>query len=432
VASAAVYLRPLHAPANYDEGVYLASLRELRHGASIGGSLFASQPPGFYWLLRLLGITGDSLTTFRVITVLLALCGGVAAFALGERLGGGAAGLGAAALLLIAPPWPVESSRLEADAPATTIGIAAIALAPRFPFAAGLALAAAVSVKLLAVAAVVPLALLLRRRWLPAIGGAALGSALILAPVAFHLGGVWHDAVAFHLHARDTDAPNLGANLHRIFHFLDPHTPFGLLAVTALVVEAGVTLTRMPQPWWPLWTFPPAAAVVLAAQHPLLDHHMVLLAAAWALPAGATLGAAVTLLPRRLAWAAGAIGAVALAGGLAQQWRQLAPPSPDASVSAAVQTLEQRTPPGSRVASDLPIVPYLAGRRQPPDLVDTSSVRIESGDLSRAEILRDARGTSAFVLGRELRRDRQLVAELRRRYLLRIRRGDITIFARPR
>jgi hypothetical protein len=431
-AACVVYLRPLHSGANYDEGVYLASLRELKHGATVGGTLFTSQPPGFYWFLRLLGLAGDSLTTFRVLTVVLALSACVAAFVLGRQLGGTAAGFGAGALLAIAPPWPVESSRLEADAPATAIAIAALAFAPRFPFAAGALLAAAVSIKLLAVAAVVPLALLLRRRFLSAIAGAALTALAILAPTVHHLAGVWHDTVSFHLHARNTDAPGLGANLHRIVHFLDPHTPFGLLTIAAILVAVALALTRAPQPWWPLWTFPPAAALVLAVQHPLLDHHMVLLAAAWALPAGVTLGNAATLLPRRLAWAAAAAGAIAFAAGLTQQWRQLTPDPTPPDVTAAVLALERQTPAGSRVAADLPIVPYLAGRRQPPDLVDTSAVRVESGDLSRADVLRDARGTSAFVLGRELATDDRLLAALEQRYARRMRIGEITVFVQPR
>ena len=47
-----LYGRSLHAAANYDEGVYLASLDALTHGQSLGDDVYASQPPGFYTLLR--------------------------------------------------------------------------------------------------------------------------------------------------------------------------------------------------------------------------------------------------------------------------------------------------------------------------------------------------------------------------------------------
>ena len=49
--AALVYSRGVDAAANYDEGVYLASLDALRHGQELGTDVYASQPPGFYVLL---------------------------------------------------------------------------------------------------------------------------------------------------------------------------------------------------------------------------------------------------------------------------------------------------------------------------------------------------------------------------------------------
>jgi 4-amino-4-deoxy-L-arabinose transferase-like glycosyltransferase len=425
-AAAAVYARALPSGANYDEGVYLASLRELRHGATIGGSLFTSQPPGFYWLLRVLGLFGGSLHTLRILVLVIALAGCIAAFAVGRRIAGEVTAVACAAALAIAPPWPVQSTRLEADLPATALAVVALALAGRFPVAAGAVFALAVSVKLLAVAAVVPLALLVRSRGRAALGaGAAV--VLVLLSVVTHLGGVWHDAVGFHLHARNVDAPSFGSNVHRVVTFTDLHTPFGLLAVLAVIVAVVRLATHRGLPGWQLWTFVPAAAVVLAAQHPLLDHQLVLLAAAWALPVGATLGATAAELRRPLLAAAAAVAALAVAGGLVQQRRQLAPVAPDPGEAAAVAAVQRLTPRAGVVASDVPIVPYRAGRRQPPDLVDTSAVRVESGDLSDAEVLRDVRGASAVVLGRTLAADAALVARIERRYPRRVRAGSFSV-----
>ena len=50
--AAFVYIRGVEAAANYDEGVYLASLDALRHGQELGTDVYASQPPGFYVLLQ--------------------------------------------------------------------------------------------------------------------------------------------------------------------------------------------------------------------------------------------------------------------------------------------------------------------------------------------------------------------------------------------
>ena len=173
---------------------------------------------------------------------------------------------------------------------------------------------------------------------------------------------------------------------------------------------------------------------MLVVQRPLLDHHLVLLAAAWAVPAGVTLGGALRAYLAR--WQAAALAAflVLVAAGLGQQWRRLDPAGLEqpAEVGAAVDRLETLVPRGSVVASDLQIVPYLAGDRQPPQLVDVSYVRVASGDLPRDAILRDSAGAAAFVVGRELGGDQALLAALRGRYRVRVRVGTITIFARPR
>jgi hypothetical protein len=299
------------------------------------------------------------------------------------------------------------------------------------PFAAGAVFAVAVSVKLLAASAVVPLVLLARRRLLQLVSGAAAATVVLALSVVTHLGDVWHQSIAFHLHGRHVSAPSTGANVSRIVHFLDLHTPLTYVVAATVIVAVVAALGGRTLPWI-LWTWTPVAALALVVQHPLLDHHMVLLAAAWAVPAGVALGAAVERFSPRVSMVAlAAIGLVVLAG-LAQQWHQLARPPTDTDTTAAVARLRSLVPPGSRVASDDQIVPYLAGDRQPPQLVDVSSVRHESGDLTDAEILRAAQGAAAFVVGRELTDDETVLAALRARYRTRVTAGGVTIFAAPR
>ena len=62
----------MEAAANYDEGVYLASLDALRHGQELGTDVYASQPPGFYVLLQGLSfLPGDGVEGIRVAFVLV-------------------------------------------------------------------------------------------------------------------------------------------------------------------------------------------------------------------------------------------------------------------------------------------------------------------------------------------------------------------------
>ena len=416
-AAAVVDLRSVHAAPGYDEGVYLSSLRELQHGAALGDPLFTSQPPGFYWLLRLVGVAGSSPASMRIGMIGLALAGIVAAWWLVRGLAGPVAGIVTAATLSVAPPWPAESARIEADTPSTALALGALALARGFPGLAGALLAAAVLVKLLAVAAVVPFVLLARHQLARAAAGAAVASAAILLPTLTTLDQVWQQAVRFHLEARTVHAPSLGANLARVVHFVDLRTPFGLLTVGTLAYAVVHVVRRRALPGVALWSWTLGAAVLLVLQRPLFDHHTVLLAAALAVPVGATAGNLLGGLEGRLRTAAAVAFSLLVAAGLAQQWRQLGrtPGTPrDATIAAAV--LRARLPAGSTVASDVQIVPYLAGLRQPPQLVDVSYVRLASGELTAAEVLRASRGAAGFVVGRELQRHAAILTVLRERY----------------
>src|SRR5262249_2852406 len=60
---------------------------------------------------------------------------------------------------------------------------------------------------------------------------------------------------------------------------------------------------------------------------------------------------------------------------------------PDAKVEPAVSALRASTAPGDLVISDDQFATALAGRSTPPELVDTSLVRVKSGDLTVDELM---------------------------------------------
>ena len=356
----------------------------------------------------------------------------VAAWTLGRRVGGPLGGAIAAGTLAIAPPWPTMATRLEAEVPSTSLAVCALALAEPFPLAAGATFALAVSIKLYAASAIVPLVLIARRRLGAFALGATIATAAIVLSVVTHLGDVWRDAVLFHLKGRSQAGP-VSQNIHRVVHFFDLRTPFSVVAALAIGTAIVAVLLRRPWPvTWALWTWPPAAALALIGERPIFDHSLELLAAAWALPIGVTLAAATSRTTGRARIAVGVATIVTVTGALVQQWSHLAPVAPSPDVRAAVHRLRALYPPGTLVASDHQIVPYLAHDREPPRLVDLSGVRVETGNLSTAAVLRDSRGAKAFVVGRALTHDQPVLAALARRYRQRIAIGTITIYADPR
>lgn len=444
VAAAVVYARSLDAPANYDEGVYLASLDALAHGQVLGEDVYASQPPGFYALLRAASLLpGDGVEAIRLVFLLVALAGLGAAYWIGARLSGAWGGLAAASLLAVTAPYPVQAARVQADTAAVVLALCAVALlfhAARSGWrhaGAGALTGAALSVKLLAAPVLAPIAVVLVARRSPrlalAVGaGAAAVWALLVAAHARALPELWRSVVADHTGARDL-GPSLADNLERVLlHPLDWATPAGLVVPAGLACAA-LLLRRLEALALAAWIA--AAAGFLVLQRPLLDHHLVLLAAVLAVTAGAGLGAAVGRVPRPARLALVGVAALALAAGLVQEGRRLDRLGSGelAAVRAAADELRRRTRPGELVAADLPIVPYLADRRVPGELVDVSFVRLGTGSLTDADILAALeRGhVRAVVVGRLLAERPGLLRELAARYPDRVRVDGITLALGP-
>jgi hypothetical protein len=126
-----------------------------------------------------------------------------------------------------------------------------------------------------------------------------------------------------------------------------------------------------------------AAALLLAVQHPVWPHHAVVLAAPLALLGGGL----ATLLPGR---AAAVACLVALAAGIVPAGLVRAQQPPAAVDAPIVAALDAHTAPGDLVITDDQFAVALAGREVPPQLVDTSFVRAESGDLTAARVERIA------------------------------------------
>src|SRR5919201_6875972 len=78
---------------DYDEGVYWQSLRAMVRGEPLFSSVFASQPPGFYYVLLPLYLIGHSLASLRLTVLVLALLGLAATYLAGRLIGGSGAGV---------------------------------------------------------------------------------------------------------------------------------------------------------------------------------------------------------------------------------------------------------------------------------------------------------------------------------------------------
>jgi 4-amino-4-deoxy-L-arabinose transferase-like glycosyltransferase len=447
-----IFARSLRAGAVYDEGVYLASLDALDHGQSLASQVFASQPPGFYILLEAeRAIFGGSVVEMRVAMLVLALIGCLSAYYVGRCLAGPRGGL--LAMALLATPVQVEDAavRIRADFPSVALSLVAIALAlfaVRRKGTAGLVaatlaggvLAAAVAVKLLAVTAVVPVLaiMLLHRVGRLALGlgaGAAAVVAALLGVYATVLGPLWDDVVRFHLKAQSAPihgAPrDLGGNFLKVVGVLtESHrlrSPFLWLVLVGAVGTLLAWRRRQLFDARMLWLWAAATGAFLIWHRPLWAHDVVMLTVSLAVASG--VGLADLLVESPLVSRAAAAACVLVMAVTIAHHFQRASSGESAGVAWAAAVLRTHTPQRSEVASDWPIIPFLADRRQPGALVDTSSTRLGSGWLTRAEILRaiDSDRVSAVVVGHYFAADPMLLQALGTRFPVVLRRNGVSL-----
>ena len=157
--------------------------------------------------------------------------------------------------------------------------------------------------KLSALTALLPLAAIVllgrRRRLSMAATGALAVVAAELLLYRNELGPIAHGAVGQHTSALGSSRWSRSANVHRLVHFLNWHTPLAWLVLVAAIGSVWAARRAGVRLLGALWLWVPAAAAFVLAMKPLLDHHLVILAVAIAVPAGAALGLTVSRLGAR-------------------------------------------------------------------------------------------------------------------------------------
>lgn len=431
VIALALALQTLQGPStDYDEGVYWQSLRAMANGHPLFSSVFSSQPPLFLLSIYPFYVPfGQSLGAARIALIVFSLAGIAGTYVAGRALGHRAIGAVACLLLALDPLYEHGAHTLQAELPSVALQIWAVAcaiLAMRasgrrrtwLAVGSGVLLGCALLIKLFAIVALVPIVLYLgvplARRWFdkggslrwpsrselwdglrqiaPTFGWLATGLlgaiVVVLLPYIGRLGAVYDQVVRFHLVAAQVGSHSLGDNLQLIGTTLrDARLVF--LAVPAIVV---VVWRRMwvgaPLVLWALADF-----VMLLRQQPLLGHHIVLLSPALALITGCGVYAIWQAFDepsrQRLAQTITLVVLVVMCvAGLALNWTQNVmanAPMPARTLSMAL-ALQSVSAPNEVVLSDDQYVAALANRDVPPQLVDTSAVRITSGYLTASQL----------------------------------------------
>jgi hypothetical protein len=220
---------------------------------------------------------------------------------------------------------------------------------------------------------------------------------------------------------------------HRqIFEQIPRGTPFFAIAIAAALTGAILFARRKSLGVWPLWAWVVLGVVFLLLHEPLHYNHLVLFPFSLAVACGATIGAALDRLPRRVRVTSCALLAVAIGVGWVQQLHRVdlvREPEP-ASNLAAAHALAQLTLPGARTIDDRPIISFLADRRVDGPLVDLALLRFETGSLSDAKVIQELPSVDAIVVSRVLSRRPAVMRFLATHYRLRYARGGVRIYTR--
>ncbi len=413
---------------SYDEGVYWQSLRAMSTGDGLYQQIFYSQPP--FFLLSIFPIYqffGQSIWAARLGIVIISLVGLPGAFLLGKALRGYSGAITALLLLIVAPIYLAESQILQADAPSAALSMLAVALAylwwehPEGLTGCGLAasttftLALGIFSKLLVVTAIVPVGLLaLVHLWrithqpagtrLKAARSLLVGSAifiivtvLIFLPFIGSFSALWSDMVTFHTVASSVFRAEHTGNTATLRHFLFT-TPLTYLACFSSIVA----LLRRDWRVIPLFAWLIATAILVWQQTPLFQHHLVALLPP--LVALAIMGIGpITWTRQRSAMLQNSIVALTVVLMLATTlinieqirifYRGIEAQANSVNTQVELQVvrdLQQSIQPQQQVITDAQFLAAQAGRATPPSLVDTSTVRIDSGYVTSAQLIQAA------------------------------------------
>lgn len=408
----------------YDEGVYLQSARMMVRGYHLYTTIFDSQPPLWlpliYGSVRLGGLNLFAAQSSIVVTALVTTL--AAALATRQLAGWGAAGLAAGAVFF--SPMELWFTRVSPEIPAIALGTAAMALAIRYRrrgsyislCLAAILVTCSILVKLLGLFTVPAMMLMVgARQWdladvsWPQKGKSFLKeslfvlaiAAIIIAACMFKFGAtnVWRQAVEFHWSARSVSWVDSLA--HRSNSVASVILSDGLPAMLALFAilsiyagPAGIALIA-----WIFFTI-----FGLLSQQPLYEHHLVVLippvaiagAVGWeyipgfaerlrkrwnGAPKAELTNSLILLLDVTLVLLLISAFGVRIADTITN-------PLPlYRSDIAAAQMIKQLTNPDETILTDAPGIAFLADRDVPPELADTSFLRIATGYITLADVI---------------------------------------------
>lgn len=412
----------------YDEGVYWQSLRAMSAGFTLYHQIFYSQPP--FFLLStypFFALFGSTLWSARLGIALVSLLGLPGAYLLGKSLGGRAGAMLALVLIMVDPIYLAQSQTIEAEVSSAAFSLLTVGAAylwwdnPEgakgivYAIICGVTVSLGILCKLLGFSCLVPIGLLmLARLWQlwrkqPGVTSASVRAmivgaiacivtfAVLIAPYI----GAWHamlqGVVTFHTHAGTIFGQQPGIIALKKQYFQTFITSqFALILAACL----GTVIALIRRNWKvvPLLAWLLVSLYLLWLTTPLFYRHLIALVPPLiglavlgleGLPSIEGVNAQVARVVPALALLLLLVASGVNVGQDVVYYNNAAQQSTSAytRLEARVATdLRNSITPNQVVITDAQFIAALANRSTPPSLVDTSTVRIESGYVTLQQL----------------------------------------------
>jgi len=417
----------------FDDGQYGTVVLGLRAGDLPFRDLFSSQGPLFYpllWVADLLGLR--TLDGPRLLDVLSGAGAAVATYAVGRRVTSRIGALLAGVLVATTGSILYVTAPLAGDGPALALALVAVALAFAYrahpsrgrAVAIGLAMGAALCVKLIVAPAAIPIGLLLlgfgrneasepdhARRSASDIAAAVGASIVVLVVTVVPWGPdrVWDQSVAYHQGSERLRS--YGGNAWLIVRTLVERDPFVMAAAIAAIVFALVAARRDRAPVSPVPAIRPLGTLTtFDTRHALALFGLWIGAQALFLvieptmfrPHVSQVVAPLVLLVclRPAPWRVVAVVCVLLVPWWVNNVHDILWPSAYSHYEQAVVDQFRALPADQLVISDDPGLAWRADRRVPGNFVDVSMKRFQEGRLTTSIVAKaaaDARVCAVLV-----------------------------------
>jgi len=399
-----------------DEWRYTACSRLVERGYALFHQVYSAQPPLLFVSLAAgMRVFGDSILGARWVEILFGALSLFSSAWIAWLIEGPLAAAATCLLLAVSPAFLIYSHAVEGEGPMMALATLSLALALAcrrrpsrlLPVMAGLALAAAVLVKLFALEVAVPALWAVvtsretvRRRIEDAVSFLlALAVPLVADIVSLYPRDQWNQVVQLHNRAAQLALPGTTPALKLVGQFLALDLGMSALAL------AGLLALSLLGRWFDLvflslWVLGTVGMLLLF--HPLFPHHLAILSDGIAVCAGVSIGTAARIgsrhreivLPVALAVVVYAVFSLRVF----REDRHTLVPGLRAQVAGLSTYVERRSTPSDFVVLDDLAVADRAHRLVPPPLCDPSNVRLRAGYLTSADLINSTVGYRATLV----------------------------------